>query len=908
MANSKDLQSITQQALKGVPAWLLKGIDQSKLKVVQGEAAKGYNHPAIASVPDDQPNTIVVHDADRYSQPGAATQILSHELTHSLMDKAAPTIKFAPVNQSAPYDYDANAVAGKKITDYSPEQLATMVQTNAAYQNDPTVSAARKQQIAQTYAPIEQQIQSLPQATVQTDQPQGDSQINTTPNAPRAMFADNLVTPTEGGSSAPPTAPPPPPPGFQMDSSATPSGGPPPPPEGFTVDAPTSSPADDPQGQFNVDNPSDGIGTKILKGVNAIGGGAGESLLHTVNSAGDLVGLHSDVLKSREQELANDNANNPLLRGGGYGFETLTEFMLGDEALKGLSTADQLLKVSQTMKILQNSPRLIAALKMGASAGKAIDTLSPAEQAIVRNSPVLTKLIGAGMDALRAGAVQGGESFLNDDSTLGDRVKTGASDALKTAGTAAVLGGAGSLIGHAGETAAKVGNLNKATEGASSKEQVAADLATRIGQSEQALHQNYENGINDLSGRLKGAEIDAQDNSLSDKAKELLQKPTPEDHPTLVAADKAAGAKLDKQTVELLQQIADGTQPLTPEEEEAAEEAAKAAKQKPSGLVGPDGKPVSSGAEPEEKPLDPARPYNIDDLVKIRQRIRQAATQYEPGDPNARVLKKLLYDNTDKSSAMDDTIESLAQQSGDDTATQDYRDLRANYRDKISAYDNNVIDKLREGKVDDAAKYFVGVNRTGSALPSGGEVRNNTADLQKVLGTQGLKNFGKQVFGTIMKDSTDKTGFNAAKFMDTMGRINDETKNGLFDFKTANSGLRQIYRDAQSAANIQHLTRVGVLVPAATVAGGAFGHIGAGIGTILGLTVAEGGGIAKGRELLDYVANHPAVWGTYRAAGRAISSPVAKVASAAVKNQVASTSSPSTAARNVYNSVADSLR
>ena len=69
-----------------------------------------------------------------------------------------------------------------------------------------------------------------------------------------------------------------------------------------------------------------------------------------------------------------------------------------------------------------------------------------------------------------------------------------------------VLGGAGSLIGQAGETAAKVSNLKTVAEGASSKEQVAADLATRINESEQALHQTYENGINDLSSRLKGTE------------------------------------------------------------------------------------------------------------------------------------------------------------------------------------------------------------------------------------------------------------------------------------------------------------------------------------------------------------------------------------------------------------------
>ena len=199
------------------------------------------------------------------------------------------------------------------------------------------------------------------------------------------------------------------------------------------------------------------------------------------------------------------------------------------------------------------------------------------------------------------------------------------------------------------------------------------------------------------------------------------------------------------------------------------------------------------------------------------------------------MLKKLLYDNEDKSSAMDSTIESLAQQSGDSKATQDYRDLRANYADKIGAYDDPIIKKLQAGDPDYASKYFIGVKRANSALPSAGEIRANTNNLQKVLGPQGLKNFGKQVFGTIMKDSTDKTGFNAAKFMDTMNRIDDETKGKLFDLKAANGGLRQLYRDSESAAKLQHLTRVGVLVPAGAAVGGKppSATSGAGIGTLL---------------------------------------------------------------------------
>lgn len=202
--NSPDIQKIVTDALTGVPGFLKSGLADN-LRVVQAAPTTGYSgHSAIASIADNDPNTIRIHEADvlRNASPAQRTALLAHELTHRQMDQAAPGIKFQPVNPHDPYFYQERELAGTKITDWSPEQLARMVETNTAYQNDPSISAGRKKQVAATYQPILSQLSQLPQATIDTQQPAGN-QINTTANAPAGVQFDSapLVQPVEAGAT-----------------------------------------------------------------------------------------------------------------------------------------------------------------------------------------------------------------------------------------------------------------------------------------------------------------------------------------------------------------------------------------------------------------------------------------------------------------------------------------------------------------------------------------------------------------------------------------------------------------------------------------------------------------------------------------------------------------------------------
>lgn len=160
----------------------------------------------------------------------------------------------------------------------------------------------------------------------------------------------------------------------------------------------------------------------------SVGAGMGKGLLDSLSGA---AGALSDIdpsmvdFKARvdqgRAELDKDNRNNPKLNAIGYGGETLAEFMMGDEALKGLSFADRLDAVAKTAKILQKSPRLLQALKIGASAG----------------------------------TIQGTQTGIRTDGSFLDRAKAGAKSGAVAAGTGAVVGAAGNWLGD------KVSGLGK---------------------------------------------------------------------------------------------------------------------------------------------------------------------------------------------------------------------------------------------------------------------------------------------------------------------------------------------------------------------------------------------------------------------------------------------------------------
>ncbi len=605
-------------------------------------------------------------------------------------------------------------------------------------------------------------------------------------------------------------------------------------------------------------DPNEGFFTHALKDAGNLVQGAGQGVASTVagvadayrkaNSVDEATGNNpiADAISKHAHILAGDHMQDRSgASAAGYGGETLAEFMLGDEALKSLSLADRLSAVSKSMKILEKSPRLVQALKVGA-------------------------------EAARAGAVQGTQTLLRTGDP-GEALKTG----LETAGTTGVLGGvthaAGAVASKLGKAGTTAGELAETAASAPDKQTVAQNIQGRLIQSENDLHQNYENQTNNFHSRLQGSTIPAADAPIADKAQDILAKPDPEDHPFVQQAAEANGEKLDKPVRSLLENIANGKVPLTQEDIDAADTANK---NKPT-ILDASGKAIETpDVEPEAADAPDLDSHAVIDL---RQKIRALASNYEPGDINARALKRLLWDSSDHSSAFDDTFENLAQQSSDPTVGADYKALRDDYRSKISLYDDPVIKNLMQGKVDDAAKAFVGT-KSASGLPTAGKTAFNTNNLRTLVGEQGLNAFRNDVFTNMLKESSDSNGFNPAKFTDTWKKVASGTQDDFFSVDDPSihpqTLITSLSQDAKSAASVQKLTRAGLLLAGSGVAGAAnyvlpataAAYADGGLTAALAVA-AHGKGLNGAKELLDYVANNPKTWAFWRGVGKFAESP-----------------------------------
>lgn len=603
----------------------------------------------------------------------------------------------------------------------------------------------------------------------------------------------------------------------------------------------------------------------VGEGVLSTGAGIadiGDKVAHKLNSNNP---EHSQASQTLHHLAGDDNtpgsSNN--YNKLGYGGETVLEMIMGDEALKGLSTADRALQAGKTLKTLEKSPKLLQALKEGATKLAA----SKAGQATEKVAEHATK----------AAIVQGGQTYVRS----GGDTKEAAESALMGAGTAGVLGGAGGVVGSLARKAGKAGesaaSLAETAANAPDKQTLAQNIQGQLLNSKTALHDTYEKGINDIQERLGSNSVEVKGSPVSQTAEDLLKKPDPDDHDLTKAAKELAGDKLSKDTREILESYANGTKPLTEEDIAAAKEASK-----PSGLVGADGKPVQATAvEPQAQAADP---LTARDLVAQRQAIREAAAKYEPGDINARVLNRLLF-------SFDDTMDQIAAKSGDANAVKDYQSLRGDYKAKIGVYNNNpVIKNLMDGKVDDAAKGFI-ATKSASGLPTAGKMDLNTRDLKTVLGEEGFNHFRTAVFDNLLQTASDKNGFNPAKFMTTWGKIADGTKGDFFGTADASIApqnyVTALAQDAKTASNMQKLTRAGLIAGPGAAASSLSPAVG-GVATVLAFIAGhEGaGGIAKGRDILDYVANHPRTWNVLRRVGKAADSPVAGKVGSAVDTAV----------------------
>jgi len=198
--------------------------------------------------------------------------------------------------------------------------------------------------------------------------------------------------------------------------------------------------------------------------------------------------LHAPV-PFQGQDLEGKTPTESLSKGA----EGMAEFLLGDEALKGMTLVEQAKHLGDAGRILEKSPKLAKAVEIGANALR---------QGTVGGAQTLAHG-GTGQEALTTGAVIGATDVSLEG--LGQGVKTFKNYITR------------------GKQAEEIGqNLVKGlTEGAT-PEQVAQTVSKNLDAVEQKMYADYDRGMQDISQQGQSVPVKIAGSPLQNTAKELL--------------------------------------------------------------------------------------------------------------------------------------------------------------------------------------------------------------------------------------------------------------------------------------------------------------------------------------------------------------------------------------------------
>lgn len=534
-----------------------------------------------------------------------------------------------------------------------------------------------------------------------------------------------------------------------------------------------------------------------------------------------------------------DSTAGKIGHAAGYGGETLTEFILGDEALQGLALSQRLGAAAKIAKTLEGSPKTLAALKIGA-------------------------------EALSSGVVAGTQEGLRTGS-----VKEGLKAGATMAGTSAVIGGALAPVKAALAAGAKTAETTKAlaTEGeqAIPKPEMANTVRDWLEQAKESMHNRFQAGIDHMKDAFGDETIEPKEAPMADTAKDILKKPVPSEHPFVSTGKEMVGEGLDPSVRTFIEQIAKGEVP-----DEAAAQAAKAGEEGPK-IVLTDAEP-EVGEEAEAAKTKPAPPADINALTQIRQLAREKMSQYDYGDINARALRKLI-NGTNGVGGIDGTIDALAEKVDNPELSDYYKTLRSNYRNLVGHFESSpVINKLMEARpgraVDDVEQALISGTNQGAKL-------NSLKTVLDSVDPTHMRDIADNVMRNWIKDATTESGtIDYNKFLkswDKAAKVRDE----LFSRSGSSVPIQSVIDDARTARNVQFASKVGLL----TTVGG---HFAGPLGVLVGLAIGSGEKSA-GKDLINYVVEHPKVWKMVTGASKIAESKPAAVASKATKFGIANT-------------------
>lgn len=573
---------------------------------------------------------------------------------------------------------------------------------------------------------------------------------NNVPVAPEG-FQDAAASPSPSSTPAPAPA-------------ATSQSAPPPAPEGFTDDV-----AHQPASLSGVIHT---LGTK--EGLKAVGEGVldpvqgfGEGALGTVHGVGEMIRKGANFISTGHTEPAEGGLGNRIVpkvgqasldaiatpdnfaQKVGYGGETLAEFLLGDEALKGLSLAQRFQAISKISAALEKSPRLMMALKLGTSLGKAATELSPEEVSLLKQYPTMARLVGVGMDALRSGVVQGAQTTVRSGGDVKEGAKQGAEMAGMSGAIGAPLAVAGGLLDKGAQAAKTVRQMSEAAKNAPSQEAITQNAQQMVKGANDLMHQEYEEGVQRLGNWMVGKTIAHEGSPLEQSAKNILEVGKSEEKPfAKEIGDTVPGSAPVKRLVSAMAGA--------PAEEQ------KAVTPLEGGLLNSAGEGVQAGEgeaqEPEQKPT-----YTIDDLVEMRQRLGKRMRDLPFDDPDRKIYSQLIQ-------GVDDTVKKMAEQADNPNVAKKLEQMNTTYRQKVRLFQNKDVQALMKGNLNDVAQR----------LARGETSVDDIRAVRKTIGAQNMGKLGDQMFSRWIADATTDGKFDPEQLVNKWTKMKPEVRDELF--------------------------------------------------------------------------------------------------------------------------------
>jgi hypothetical protein len=484
-------------------------------------------------------------------------------------------------------------------------------------------------------------------------------------------------------------------------------------------------------------------------------------------------GLSDESLKAVDESKALSPTNN--FQRVGYGGAELATWLMGEGGVKsaGGAVSEGLANSSKVMKVVEKMPKVQQALQYGANLMEDAAKLGPAEKAFVQAHPWLARFVPVGAEAAAAGTTsavkKGAETMAEHQATPGEEgtvaelgksaaagTKAGAVEGVKTglltAGIGGTIAGAGGMlskitggvenVGKAARTAAEtVQGATKAAETAPESQSIADMLKSHLEGANKQLHTDFESKIQKVAADVPDT-VPLHETPLVQTAKDLLEAEKP--------VNKGA-----------LEQSGGALEPLS---------------EKAKNLL----KPLSRIADAAEKDPEAAtEQVGVSELIGYRQKVRAASAKLDWNAPEKPIYQKVM-------DSIDDTIQDMADKSGNPQAAEDYKAARAAYKDQVKNFQNTDVKAFMAGEKGGPSQISDIVGRLNRGETAASDLRA----LRATVGDDAMNKVSDKILQRTMADAQTNGTFDPAKFLKTVEKWPTASKAELF--KDAPVNLKQI--------------------------------------------------------------------------------------------------------------------